>query len=308
MTKFMDKLYKNYVWVIIVVSLAIYLAYRVMTFEGSIEKTINDPQTWIQLLFVIWLNVNMVSGAYDNATGSGLRSEEFELADKLNNKIIKSVNNELKDFREYVKKLNNHELISVQEDYLFKVGDKTFEELTKKELKEYKKLKPLRHNIYGFNLPLFYEATRSGNIEYRASLRKNEGKRKRQLKKVFTGVLFGAMTVNMVFNINNVGSAFLSLVIIMGGLIMTYLMTYFPQLRKFKYDIPQKVVLKNTLYNSYVEFKNGTHVLKETNKKEEKNNEKNEKDIDNVIVDNVVSNDQLRDATRQGVNTNLQST
>jgi hypothetical protein len=272
MAKFMDKMYKNYVWIVIALSLIIYLAYRVMSFDGTLQVTVEDPQTWIQLLFVVWLNVNMVSGAYDNATSAGLQSEEFELADELNNKIVQSVNNEMKDFRSYVKALNEHELVSVREDYLFKVGDKTVDELTEEEKKEYDELKPVRHNIYGFNLPLYYDITKSGEIGYKTSIKKDEGKRRKQIRKVFTGVLFGAMTINMVFALDNIGSAFTSLLIIMGGLAITFLMTYFPQLFKFKYEIPKKVVLKNTLYKSYISYKNGTHKLKELNNNKEEPN------------------------------------
>lgn len=282
----MDKVYKNYVWIIIVLSLIGYFAYRVMSFDGTLESTVRDHNTWIQILFVIWLNVNMVSGAYDSGTSNGLNSEEFELADKLNNKLIKNVNNEMKDFRSYVKALNVHELVTVQEDYLFKVGDKTVDELTEEERKEYDNLKPIRHNIYGFNLPLYYEVTKDGNINYQASMKKNEGKLKKQIRKGFTGVLFGAMTVNMMFVLNNVGTAFVSLLIISVGLIITFLMTYFPQIFKFKYEIPKKVILKNTLYDSYIAYKNGTHKLKEMSDDAEKSEEKdiNVADDDNVSV------------------------
>ena len=273
----MDKIYKNYIWIIIILSLIGYFAYRVMSFQGSIQSAIRDPQSWIQLVFVIWLNVNMVSASYDGATNKGLQSEEFTLADELNNRIITSVNNEMKSFRDYVKALNQHELITMQEDYLFKVGDKTVEELTEKELKEYNNLKPVRHNIYGFNLPLYYEMTKSGQVNYLASIRKNQGKRARQVKKIFTGSLFGLMTINMFFMVENVGNAFISLLIISVGLLMTYVMTFVPQLFKFKYDIPKKVILKNTLYNSYIDFKNGKHILKKLEVKENVSDERDDK-------------------------------
>lgn len=262
MAKFMDKVYKNYVWIIIVLSLVGYFAYRVLSFDGTLQQTLNDHNTWIQIIFVIWLNVNMVSGAYDSGTSNGLNSEEFELADELNNKLITNVNNEMKDFRDYVKRLNDHELATVREDYLFKIGDKSVGDLTDKERKEYDNLKPVRHNIYGFNLPLYYEVTKNGHIDYQASIKKDEGKFKKQVRKGLTGILYGAMTVNMMFSVGNLGDAFISLIIISVGLIITFLMTYIPQVFKFKFEIPKKVVLKNTLYNSYVDFKNGKHKLK----------------------------------------------
>ena len=281
MPKFMDKVYKNYVWIIIALSLIGYFAYRVMSFDGSLESTLKDHSTYVNILFVIWLNVNMVSGAYDSGTSNGLNSKEFELADKLNNKLITNVNNEMKNFRDYVKALNIHELVTVQEDYLFKVGDKKVSELTEEERKVYDALKPIRHNIYGFNLPLYYEVTKNGNINYQASMRKNEGKLKKQIRKGFTGILFGAMTVNMMFALENVGTAFVSLLIISVGLIITFLMTYFPQMFKFKYEIPKKVVLKNTLYDSYVDYKKGNHKLKKIK----------EVDDEETVISNNADND-----------------
>ena len=292
MPKLMNKVYKNSVWIIIGLSLLAYFAYRVLEFDGEIGTTLTNYQTYVQLLFVIFININMVSGAYDGGTNNGISSPEFCVADSLNNKLITSVNNEMADFRHYIKVLNHHELITIQEDYLFKVGDKLVKDLTEKELKEYNHLKPVRHNIYGFNLPLYYAMTKSGEIDYQASVKIGEGKRKKQIRKIFTGALFGAMTINMIFAAENMGNAFWSLLIISVGLVLTFIMTYMPQVFKFKVDIPKKVILKNTLYNGYINFKNGTHVLK----KLEEDIVKNEEDTtnDNADVD-VIPNELLKD-------------
>lgn len=262
MTKFLNNIYKYFVWIIIAISMVAYLAYYVLDFEGNIEKTVLDWRTWVHTLFVIWLQVMVLSGAYDSGVSTGINSDEFELADKLNNKIITSVNNEMEDFRKFVKKLNEHELQNIREDYLFKIGDKKIEELTKKERKKYNKLKAIRHDIYGFNLPLYYELSKNGTVKYQASIKKNQGKFMKQFKKIFTGILFAGMTINVAFSVGKLGSALTSLLVISSGLIMTFLSTFFPQLYKFKVELPKKVILKKTLYDSYVDFKNGTHVLK----------------------------------------------
>jgi len=240
------------------------------------------------LLFVIWLNVNVVAAAFDSSTNQGILCEEFDLPDKLNNQIITSVNNEMTDFRTYIKKLNNHELLNIQEDYLFKLGDKKVEDLTEKELKVYNNLKPVRHNIYGFNLPLYYELSRSHEVKYSASIKTNEGKRRKQFNKIFTGAMFGSMMINMMFAVENVVVAFTSLLIIMVGLAITYIMTFVPQLFKFKVELPKKVILKNTLYNGYVSYKNGTHKLKEL-KTDEKTYEKVINTNTSVVVDSLQS-------------------
>jgi hypothetical protein len=278
MTRYMDKIYRNSIWMLISVLLIGYFFYRTMTFSGSLESVMEDWRTWVHLFFVVFLNVTMVSGTFDIANSTGLMSEEFRVADELNNKLITSVNNEMDGFREYIKKLNEHEKQSIREDFLFSIGEKTLDELTWKEKRKFKKLKPIQHNIYGFNLPLYYEVSKNGKIEYKASIKKNQGKMWSQGKRAFTGLLFGAMTVNVVFGWGNVGDALVSVLIISAGLLATFFLVFFPQVFKFKYELPKKVILKNTLYNSYIGFKNGTHALKvlelEIKKEEIKQDEK----------------------------------
>lgn len=272
MSKLLDNVYKNSIWIILVLSIFGYLAYYVLNFQGSFETAVKDWQTWVHLAFVIYLNVTMVTGAYDSGTSKGIDSPEFKYADELNNKIVKSVNNEMDDFRSYIKDLNASELKNIQDDYLFSIGDKKLEELTPKERKKYDKLKPVQHNIYGFNLPLYYEMTRSGKINYRASIRKNQGKIVAQLRKVITGLMFGAMTVNMSVQVGNLGAALTSLSVIMVGLGITFVLGYVKQVVKFKFEIPKKVILKHTLYSSYTEYKNKTHKLENIIDKQDKNN------------------------------------
>lgn len=271
MTRYMDKVYRNSIWILISVLLVGYFFYRTMSFSGSLEAVARDWRTWVHLLFVVFLNITMVSGTFDIANSSGLMSEEFRVADELNNKLITSVNNEMDGFRTYIKKLNEHEKQSIREDFLFSIGEKSLDEMTKEELKRYHKLKPIQHNIYGFNLPLYYEISKNGKIEYKASIKKNQGKLWSQSKRAFTGLLFGAMTVNVVFGWGNVGDALVSVLIISAGLSATFLLVFFPQVFKFKYELPKKVILKNTLYNSYIAFKNGTHQLKVLELKDEPN-------------------------------------
>jgi hypothetical protein len=211
------------------------------------------------------LNITVQSGAIDSGISNGLSSEEFELADKLNNKIIGSVNNEMDDFRVFIKKLNKAELLRMQEDFLFSVGDKKVEVLTDKELKKFKKLKPLQHNVYGFNLPLFYELTRDGKINYRASFNRNKGRAKARIMKIVSGVMFGGLTINMAFNTTGLGEALVSVLIIGIGLMLTFVMSFVPYTFKLRFDLPKKVILKKTLYDSYIDYKTGSHKLVKVN-------------------------------------------
>ena len=267
-SKLLDNLYKNLTWLIVLVSIIGYLAYRTFQMDGDIQSVANDPNTWLNIFFVIWLNLNVQHGAINSGISAGVDSEEFKAADEINNKIIKSVNNEMVEFRKYVKTLNYNELVRLQEDFLYKYGVDNVSELNKKQLRKFKRLKPIRHDISGFNLPLYYELTKNGEIKYESSFNKNKGIWGKRAGKVLTGILFGALSVNIVFNIDGLGEAMMSVIVISTNLIITYLLSFMPPMFRLKFAIPKGVILKHTLYSGYIEYKKGTHVLREIPVKE----------------------------------------
>lgn len=261
--KLLDKLYRNLTWLIVLMSIIGYLAYRTFQMDGNIESVLTDPNTWLNMGFVIWLNLNVQSGAINSGISAGVDSEEFKAADEINNKIIKSVNNEMAEFRKYVKTLNYNERIRLEEDLLYKYGVDDKSELNRKQLREFNKLKPIRHDIGGFSLPLYYELTKNGEINYASSFNKNKGIWTRRLGKVLSGVLFGAISVNIAFNVSGLGEAMMSVIVISAGLIITYLASFMPPMFRLKFAIPKGVILKHTLYSSYIDWRNGTHKLKD---------------------------------------------
>ena len=262
-SKLLDNLYKNLTWLIVLMSIIGYLAYRTFRMEGDIQSVANDPNTWLNIAFVIWLNLNVQSGAINSGISAGVDSEEFKAADEVNNKIIKSVINEMVEFRKYVKTLNYNEMVRLQEDFLYKYGVDDVSELNKKQLRKFKRLKPIRHDISGFNLPLYYELTKNGEIKYESSFNKNKGMLRKRAGKVLTGILFGALSVNIAFNIDGLGEAMMSVIVISTNLIITYLLSFMPPMFRLKFVIPKGVILKHTLYSGYIEYKKGTHILKE---------------------------------------------
>ena len=268
-SKLLDNLYKNLTWLIVLMSIIGYLAYRTFQMKGDIQSVANDPNTWLNIAFVIWLNLNVQSGAINSGISAGVDSEEFKAADEVNNKIIKSVYNEMVEFRKYVKTLNYNEMVRLQEDFLYKYGVDDVSELNKKQLRKFKRLKPIRHDISGFNLPLYYELTKNGEIKYESSFNKNKGMLRKRAGKVLTGILFGALSVNIAFNIDGLGEAMMSVIVISTNLIITYLLSFMPPMFRLKFVIPKGVILKHTLYSGYIEYKKGTHILKEIPMKKE---------------------------------------
>ena len=262
-SKLLDKLYKNITWLIVLVSIIGYLAYRTFQMEVGIESVARDPNTWFNIAFVIWLNLNVLNGAIDNGISAGVDSDEFKLPDEVNNKIIKSVNNEMAEFRKYVKTLNYNERVNVEDNLLFKYGVESKDLLTKKQLKKLKKLKPIKHDIYGFNLPLFYELTSNGEVKYASSFNKNGGIWKKRIEKIISSVLFGAISIKIAFNVDNFVVSMVSVIVIIIGVIINYLISFMSPMFRLRYVIPKAVLLKHTLYSGYIEYKNGTHKLKE---------------------------------------------
>ena len=262
-SKLLDNLYKNLTWLIVLMSILGYLAYRTFQMDGDIQSVANDPNTWLNIAFVIWLNLNVQSGAINSGITAGVDSDEFKTADEVNNKIIKSVNNEMVEFRKYVKALNYNEMVRLQEDLLYKYGVDDVSELNKKQLRKFKRLKPIRHDISGFNLPLYYELTKNGEIKYESSFNKNKGILGKRAGKIVTGLLFGALSVNIVFNIAGLGEAMMSVIVISTNLVITYLLSFMPPMFRLKFAIPKGVILKHTLYSGYIDYKKGTHILKE---------------------------------------------
>ncbi len=253
MTKFMDGVYKYYAWVVLVLSLVAYFIFFTLEFNGSIQQAVNDYRTWLHLIFVTWLNVTMAGTAFDSGMQWGLMSDEFDTADKLNNQIIKAVNPKKKVFYKFIKHLNKTELENLQEDFRMSIGDKDENKWTKKEKRRYERLKPIVHDVEGFSLPLYYTATKSGKVGYNASINVGKSKRWTMFHRAFTGLLFGAMTYNVSFLWSNIGDAFASLIIIISGLAITFILIAFPNYFRLKHIVPKRVIMKDNLYKTFVE-------------------------------------------------------
>ena len=253
MLRVMDSIYKYYAWFILTISIVAYVIFYTLTFNGSIEQAVTEWRNWLHLIFVTYLNVIMAGSAFDSGLQWGIMSAEFEEADKLNDKLIKEAKNDIKPFRGFISDLNREELETVREDFLFNIGDKTVDKLTPKEKMAYDKLTAVQHDIEGFNFPLYYTVTKGGKIKYDASI--DVGKRKTSLmiQRAFTGLLFGAMTVNVSFALSNLTDAVMSVLVIVAGLFITFVMIAFPQYFKLKNIIPKKVIMKHNLWQTYKE-------------------------------------------------------
>lgn len=247
----LDRLGKSVGWIVLVLMLGAYLFFQMIEFEGNIGTVLTSVGGVAHLVFVIFLQNLTVSLARDNSVNSGIIDDRFIKANELNNKYIKKYNKNKKKFRLYVRALNIELKKTMQEDFLFSKDVERAEELSKRDLRKYNRLKPLQHDISGFGLPLLYSVSRDKKIRYDASYDPEKNKIIAMIKKTLTGVMYGMMTVNVAINITNFGAAMISVAVITFGLIITYLFNMIPPYNKLTRVIPYQVLDKTTLFDSF---------------------------------------------------------
>ena len=116
----MENVYKKSIWIITAASLIGFFSYQVVRFSGSIESVLSDPASYFNVVFSIFLNLVVQTGAVNKGTMDGLESENFKLADELNTQLVQQYNSNSKVFRPFVKQLNKELRKETQENYLEK--------------------------------------------------------------------------------------------------------------------------------------------------------------------------------------------
>lgn len=247
----LDRLGKSVGWIVLVLMLGAYLFFQMIEFKGEIGTVLTSVGGILHLVFVIFLQNLTVSIARDSSVNNGIIDDRFIKANELNNKYIKKYNKNKKRFRLYVRALNIELKKTMQEDFLFSKDVERAEELSKRDLRKYNRLKPLQHDISGFGLPLLYSVSRNKKIRYDAGYDPEKNKIIAMIKKTLTGLMYGMMTVNVAINITNFGAAMISVAVITFGLVITYLFNMIPPYNKLTRVIPYQVLDKVTLFDSF---------------------------------------------------------
>lgn len=248
-------------FLIIGASVILYVIVSSLNIEGGIVEFFNDTTNiiWTCVLtsLTIILHQIIISSASDNAMNYGLETDEFKTADELNGRIINKIGSTYEDFIDFVKNLNEYEKRTTQTAFIQSLGKRSIEDLDKKELKEFKKLKPVVHDITNFLKPCYVETTKDGKISYDSSYSKEKNLTKRITKIVFPIIMAFITLGPMIFSVSNFGMACLNALTMCLGLLITFITVFIPIYLKFKNTIPKKVYNKYILTNTYTE-KRGT--------------------------------------------------
>ena len=258
--KGIDKLYNSISYIVLGGFILAYFIFYALSFEKPILDIFTDYKSILHLVFVVVVNVMTVNLAFDKGLEIALNNDEFKKADVRNNEIIKYINNNFDSAISYIEMLNNAERNAVDKDFMFSIGKTSLDNLTRKEMKQYKKIKPKQYTTRGMNLPLYYEHEKGNKQSFDASFKVGGNKTTRLTKKAFTGFLFGFMTVEVVFVFNNLGQAISSTIILASGMVTTYLLNFYIPIMKLTKETPKKVDNKETFYLGLKDFINNKKV------------------------------------------------
>lgn len=248
----MEKLQKWYSWIVILLIIVVHFFFLAGAFgDFNIQNIITDPYAIIHLVFTTASSVIMTGVGADKGIERGLETPEFQKADKLNNETNLKIQPHRRAFNLYIRTLNQESKEEVQENFLMEHGVLSERELTKKQLKKFKKLKYVKYDTSNAILPLFYEQTRGNKVKIEATFDPKAHKRKGMIKKAFLGVLTSALTVDLIFNFKNFGDAFATILMVVSSLILVYTLHLMPPIYKLKQELPNKVINKFTLWQGF---------------------------------------------------------
>ena len=243
--KFTD--WMNYI--ILISTLVVYFLFQSLRFDKGMLELITDYKNLISTLFVVVIQVITAGLGRDKGIENSLIDEGFIKADKINNEIIADINDNFENTLDYIDYRNDLEVKMVRQDYIRSLEKRTFDDLTKREVKKYNKLKPKRWTSKGISLPLYYEHTNGKVYSFDTSFDANANKIRGMIKKALTGLLFAFMTFEVVFVWKNAGQAMSSTIILAGGMAITYILNYLNPFNKLTKRLPKQVENKKNFHN-----------------------------------------------------------
>lgn len=259
----LDKIFRNYTWIIIVLGLTVQFFYNSMVMDRAMLEMVSDWKIWVSTLFTLFLHLTIIGSAIDKSIVDALSHPKFELADAKNDVMIKDVRNNQEAFYHYIVKLNKHEKRMAQDTFLLNNDAISVDDLNVDKVEEFKNLTYVRYDITNFTTPILYSKNKSGVISFGANFDIKQEKRKGKAGKTISVLLLSMLQVGITFSFNDLPNAFFTLFITGGALIFSYLFNYAKPKFKLLNEIPQEVKAKENLFHSFKEFQKGNQVLKE---------------------------------------------
>ena len=254
MSEKIDKFYGIINYFILAGILIAYFIYYALSYDKSFVDIISDWTTIVHTAFVIFAQIITISIAHGKSLDDALSHVNFIDANKLNNEIIKFFRQHYEELLNYITKLNKNEREATERDFLFANEVVSVKELNKKQLKRFKKLKPLVYSSKGIIKPIYSKSNKGNRVDYDASINIDGKKFRSMLTKIFTGVLFALLTVQVSIVWNNMGQAFFATTILASGMAITFFFNYSKLMRALTKVAPELVGNKENFYLGFKEY------------------------------------------------------
>ena len=247
----LDKVDKYINYIILAALVIVYFLLQTIIFDKPILELLTDYKSILHLVFTIFSNVIVISIAHDHGLEKALTNDEFIQSNKDNNTYITYFVNNYELLIEFVDKTNETRLKEAQKNFLLNIGKKDISELNRRELRKYKRIKPITYSTKGITLPLYFKTPKGNVINYDVSYDPNGNKKTATLKKVVLGLLSGFMTINVAVSFGNVGDAITATIMLVGLFSVNYFFNYRKPIFRLTKQAPKKVGNKAIFYETF---------------------------------------------------------
>lgn len=227
--------------------------------ETPMFELLKDVRSILYIVFSLIAQLISADTGIEDAINKGLETESFKEADETNNEIITYINNNFDETLNYISYVNDNERKLLEKNFLLAKGVNHFDKLSEKDLKEYNKLKPKIHSGKDINLPLYVEFDDGKIVSYATSLNAKRDKKKVMKSKVVMGLIFGLLSIDVLFRFSNISSALSSTIILSVGMLVAYGSNFILFFNKLSIKLPKQVKNKKVFYDGMLDYikKNG---------------------------------------------------
>ena len=152
----LDKIDKYINYIILAALVIVYFLLQTIIFEKPILELLTDYKSILHLVFTIFSNVIVISIAHDHGLEKALTNDAFIQSNKDNNTYITYFVNNYELLIEFVDKTNETRLKGSKRLFI-KHWEKDISELNRRELRKYKRIKPITYSTKRITLPLYFK-------------------------------------------------------------------------------------------------------------------------------------------------------
>lgn len=255
----LEKLYEvgKYAILVLIVILSFFI--QAIRMDKPIIEYFYDWQNIVYSILNAFAGIAAMIMGSTTGIDYSLAHPDFIEAEKKNKEAVKYFNDNSEKVLKVIYEKNKMEKKLVQQDFLLSRGVTKEEELSKRDLKKFKKLKHDKYTTKGLTNSLYYTGSRGRTKNFDASY--NDGNTFfKSVRKVIKTLILPTVSINTAIRFTNIGDALKSSIILAITMAAIFLFEYITKVSVLLKVVPKKAAAK---YDFYEEVKN--YKLKEEN-------------------------------------------